>query len=74
MNELILENLKKYLDGETTLRQFYSWLVSETWDRENELVNSIKLRLHEHSSCHWTEGDLKKLLGEIFLLWSNKWK
>jgi predicted ATPase len=66
LDSLVLNNLKKYIDGEITLRQFYGWLISNTSQKESELINRIKSILSDFNYGHMTESNLKNILsGEI---------
>jgi hypothetical protein len=68
----IRSKLANYLVGRTSLRKFYDWFVTATWDihlRESpqvqELVYGIKLLLAEYSYGHWKQSDLNRKLATI---------
>ncbi len=65
----IRKKLASYLAGRTSLRAFRGWLSLATWDIEGwaparlqELVYSIKLRLAEYTSGHWSKAELRTKL------------
>lgn len=68
----IRAELHKYLRGEVSLDGFAAWLTDALWrlhDQQDETVDElayeIELRLDEFSSGHWSEAELKDLLGVV---------
>lgn len=68
----IREQLARYLANEISLEEFQGWFVPATWNVEQtnnpiaaELAHEIELRLAEFSNGHWTEDDLRSLLGPL---------
>lgn len=69
----VREHLAAYLQGEVSLDELKSWLVSMTWDRSEpsdiegmRLANEIKLSLAEHSGGFMTDDLLRDDLVGIF--------
>jgi hypothetical protein len=66
---LIRRRLARFLSGKSSLRSFYRWFTSATWEIEKQaplhvqkLVFAIKLRLAEYSSGQWSKQELRKKL------------
>ncbi len=64
--------LARYLAAEISLRAFEEWFIPLTWVRApgedracDDLANEIELRLAEFTSGHWTEQELRELLGTL---------
>ena len=53
---LILNKLQEYVDGDITLRQFYSWFANNTSQKESELIHHIKSILADFNSGHMGES------------------
>jgi hypothetical protein len=63
---LILNKLQEYVDGDITLRQFYSWFANNTSQKESELIHHIKSIMADFNSGHMSESALKYVLsGEL---------
>jgi hypothetical protein len=67
--EAIRRELADYLTGKVSLRAFYDWFATETWDihewapvQVQDKVSQIKLLIAEYSSGHRSEADLKARL------------
>src|SRR5438128_2458909 len=67
--EGICAELSAYLTGEQSLREFYEWFATETWDvhlwapvQVQRLVYNIKSVLAEYDLGHWSEAQLKTKL------------
>lgn len=60
----IREKLAVYLAGESSLAEFDLWFASATWDANaaSSLAAEIELAIDEHTSGHWPEGELRRLL------------
>ncbi len=72
MEGMIRHRLRHYLAGRISLTAFRAWFVPATWDVDDRatpriwnLVSSIKLRMAEYTSGHWTEDELRALLVQI---------
>jgi len=64
----IRERLSDYIAGRITLRQFQEWFVPVAWDLaekpdELSIASEVEARLAEFTSGHWTEQELKEILG-----------
>jgi hypothetical protein len=73
LNEGLVKNkLRKYLNGQWTLREFTKWFVPATWDLEDStptrlrnLVYGADLLLAEYTGGHLTEDALRSLLTDL---------
>ena len=70
--EAVRRKLSQYLGAKISLRQLNAWLMESTqaFDRSSDkglhqLVYAVKLRLAEHTSCHWTEAALRTKLAAL---------
>ena len=68
----IREQLRRYIDGQISLREFDAWFVPATRavDRTGppeaiDLTYEVFLRLAEYSNGDWTEAELKDILGRV---------
>ncbi len=59
---LVKGELFKYLEGGQSLQEFMARFIPETWDCDDDLVYSLKLRIDEYTSGYWTEEELKEHL------------
>jgi len=61
--------VRRYLDGEVSLRPFQEWFVPRTWTvdavgaAQAAFAYEIELDLAEYSNGHRTEEELRELLG-----------
>lgn len=68
----IRNRLQGYLRGDVALDSFNEWLLISSWDLDEDsnlevrkLVGDILLEVHEYSSDHLSEAELKKGLGGL---------
>ena len=72
LEQAIQEQLRRYIDGQISLREFDAWFVPATRavDRTGppeaiDLTYEVFLRLAEYSNGDWTEAELKDILGRV---------
>jgi hypothetical protein len=68
----VRERLGEYVEGRSTLRQFQEWFIPIAWhvsgpnpNPTDDLSSMVELALAEFSNGHWTEQELKEILGGL---------
>jgi hypothetical protein len=72
LDQLIQQELDRYLRDDISLAEFEAWLVPETWDispqadaAAHDLATAVTLRIAEFTSGDWTEAELRDALVQI---------
>lgn len=65
MERKLRKKLKAYLNGEISLQQLSSFVYTDCFEENFDLLNSTKLVLAEYSNGHWTKPELYEKLFEI---------
>jgi hypothetical protein len=74
----IRRQLRRYLSGAMTLRQFTKWLAARLVVVEKQataanLAHEIYIRISEYTNGDWTEDELKRLLAPLVTTYVISW-
>ncbi len=72
LDSQVRAQVARYLSGDVSLAEFQAWFVPRSWDLPGvgeepakDLCQEIELALAEYTSGHRTEGELRRLLGDL---------
>lgn len=74
----IRRQIRRYLSGELSLRQFTRWLASKMASVEGkagaeDLAHEVYIRLAEYTNGDWTQDELKGLLRPLVTTYVVTW-